>query len=190
MDHKGGQTLLIPLLTVSHIRGLLFPDFTLDFFWRPLRIAWIRRNTTAESPVVTPMERNVAITVFGDTEETEENTTAEVDNTLQISLIPKAMVERLRVSYEYEPSRYGPITDSRGRTHQPIGQTRLRWHKTGKPKSHPHVFHIVDGLTHSVVLGSTIMPEVRAADVGTLGLSNQTDGKICFHYHDLNLAVL
>ena len=147
---------------------------------RPFRIAWVRRDTIAESPVLTPMEKEVAITVFGDREETEESTIAEVDNALQVSLIPRAMVDRLRVSYVYEPSRYGSITDSRRRTHHPIGQTRLRLHRTGIPKSHPHVFHIVDEPTPNVVLGSTAVPKAKETDVGTLGLSKQADGNSVF----------
>ena len=100
-----------------------------------------------------------AITIFGDMKETEEDTVAEVDKILQISLISKAMVDRLRNSYEYEPSRYGPIMDSRGRSHHPVGQIKLRWHTTGKPKSYPQVFHIVEGLTPSVILGATAVPK-------------------------------
>ena len=179
--YKGDHELSIPMSRLSHFQGLLVPDFTLDFLLRHFRIGWARRDTMADSPVVTPTARNVAITVFGDTEETEEDTMAAVDNTLQISLISKAMVDRLRVSYKCEPSQHEPITDSTGRTHRPISQTKLRWHKSGKAKSHPHVFHIVDGLTPSVVLGATAVPSTRENDVGTLGLSKKTDGKRIFH---------
>ena len=150
----------------------------LGFFLRPFRIAWARRDTIAESPVVTPMETNAAITVFDDTNETEVSMMAEVDNALPISLISKATIDRLRVSYE--PSHHEPVTDSKKKTHHPIGQKKLRWHKIGKPKSHPHVFHIVDGLTPSVILGATAVPKAKENDVGTLGLSKQTEGKDAF----------
>ena len=129
-----------------------------------------------ENPVLTTGETSISITVFGDTEETEESTIAQVDNALQVSLISRAMVERLRVYYEYNPPRYGPITDSRNRTHRPVGETKLRWHRNGSPKSHPHVFRIVDGLTPDVILGATALPKGKENDVSTLGLSRQTDG--------------
>ena len=120
----------------------------------------ISSDEAGRSPIGDKVSTTVkkAIIVFGDTEETEEETVAEVDNVLQISLISKAMVGRLRQSHKHEPSQYGPVTDSRGRIHRPIDQIKLRWHSTGIPKSYPQLFHIVEGLTPSVILGATAVP--------------------------------
>ena len=115
----------------------------------------------------------VNITVFASEAQTEENTTAVVDNFLPVSLIAKDLVRRLQV--RYEEHRQGPVEDSQKRIHNPLGCVELHLHRSDVPKSRLETFYIVDSVK-TVVLRTAAVPEREESNVLTLGLEPQTEG--------------
>ena len=128
----------------------------------------------AESPVLTPMEENIDITLYGDVEEKEETIRARVDTGLAISIISKTLTEKLQV--KLKPSGQGPVTDSRGVTFSAVGETSLNWHRKDVPKTNEQTFFVVDLPGSFVIFGANALSLSKGFPIQTLGLKPQTDG--------------
>ena len=130
----------------------------------------------SDQPVLTSNESNIDIIVFGDTEEREESTNAKVDRDLPISIISRAMVERLGA--EPKPSQQGPVKDSKGKLYTPIGKVDLLWHRKTASRTNPQTFFVVDLSGIVVIFGANAIPPPpdSSSNIHTLGLNTQTDG--------------
>lgn len=115
----------------------------------------------------------IEITVFASEAQTEESTTALVDNSLPVSLIARGLVHRLNV--RYEEYRQSPVEDSQKELHNPQGHVELYLHRSDVPKSRLETFYIVDSVK-TVVLRTAAVPEKEESNVLTLGLEPQTEG--------------
>lgn len=94
---------------------------------------------------------SVYITIFSESEETEETLIAQADDILPISIISKVTLNKLEV--EYEQCSHGNVKDSRNKVYAPMGMVKLRWHKVEKAKSYPEDFYVVDIDTSFAILG-------------------------------------
>ena len=128
-----------------------------------------------ENPVLTSNESNIDVTIFGDTEEIEEATNADVDKALPISIISEGLVERLRA--EKLPCQRPPVQDSKGKKFSPIGQVNLLWHRKNVARTNPQKFFVVEMSGKDVIFGADVIPKDNAPDIHTLGLKPQTAGK-------------
>ena len=164
----------------SPVHSKTLPIFSLAIFPRLWRVFWIRRDTVSESPVLTPMESSIDITVFVDNDEKEESTRALVDPKLPSSIISKALVEKLQPGWR--PSQQPLIKDSQGKAYSPIGQVELNWHRKDVPKTNQQTFFVVDLPDTSVVFGANAVPPESGPPISALGLKPQTDGMTDYIY--------
>lgn len=128
----------------------------------------------AENPVLTSKEPDVDVVIFGNTFEIEESTNAQVDKALNISLISKAMIKRLRA--DPKPCHQGTLKDSTGKTYQPIGKVDLLWHRVTALRSNEQTFFVVDLSGPDVIFGADAITSEDPSNIHTLGLDNQNAG--------------
>ena len=124
--------------------------------------------------MLTSNESNIEITVFGDTEEREQSTNAEVDRDLPISIISRTMVERLQA--KIKPAQQGPVKDSKGNVYTPVGKVDLLWHRKMASRTNSQRFFVVDLSGLSVIFGANAIPPDSSSNIHTVGLKPQTDG--------------
>lgn len=130
----------------------LAPKLSLDNFPRCFQLLWLRQDTLIDNPALTSMDSDsVYITIFSESEETEETLIAQADDILPISIISKVTLNKLEV--EYEQCSHGNVKDSRNKVYAPMGMVKLRWHKVEKAKSYPEDFYVVDIDTSFAILG-------------------------------------
>lgn len=96
---------------------------------------------------------SVEITIFSESEDTEETLIAQADEILPISIISKVTLKNLEV--EYEQCSHGKVKDSRNKVYALMGMVKLRWHKVEKAKSYAEDFYVVDIDTSFAILGKT-----------------------------------
>ena len=128
----------------------------------------------SEQPVPTSNESSIEITVFGDTEEKEQSTNAKVDRGLPVSIISKAMIDRLQA--KPEPAQQGPVKDSKGKIYTPTGKVDLLWHRKTASRSNQQTFFVVDLSELVVILGANAIPPESSSRIHTVGLKTQTEG--------------
>ena len=130
----------------------------------------------SEQPGLTSNESNIAIIVFGDTEEKEQPTNAVVDRSLPVSIISKAMIEELQA--KPKPAQQDPVKDSKGKVYTPIGKVDLLWHRTTTSRTNQQTFFVVDLSGLVVIFGANAIPtpEDSSSNIRTVGLKTQTDG--------------
>ena len=118
---------------------------------------------------------SIEIVVFGDTEETEQLTNAKVDRGLPISIISRAMTERLRAKPKLTQKVL--IKDSKGKAYTLIGEVDLLWHRRTATRTNPQTFFVVDLSGLVVILGANAISPDSSSYINPVGLKTQTDGK-------------
>lgn len=137
------------------------------------RILWLRRDTSAESPVLMPMESSIDLNIYTDDLKVVNQDKVRVDETLKACMISKALVNRLEVPYTAVERK--SITDATSTVHSHIGIVELQWHKRTCAKTQVNMFDVIDSPSEWVIMGMNALLEDKN-DIKTLGLRKQTEG--------------
>ena len=160
--------------SLSSISG--YPNFSLARYPHFWRIFWLRRDTISDSPVLTPMEATIDLSIYTDKFKFFNQDQVPVDRSLEDCIISKAVVvNRLNVQYNPIPTR--SIKDATSNVHSLIGKVELQWHKKDTFKTQIHTFYVVDSMSEWVRMGMNAVPKAKEPDIDTLGLQKQTDGR-------------
>lgn len=117
-------------------------------------------------------ESCIDIVVFANTAQTEEATTAVVDNFVPVSLISTGLVHCLQV--RYEEHHRGPVQDSQKRRHVLLDYVELHLHRSDVSKSRSETFYVVESI-EAVVLRTAAVPRKEESNVLMFGLEPQIE---------------
>ena len=87
------------------------------------------------------------------------------------------MLDQLGISYG--ECHETLATDSDKKAHTILGKIDLRWHVSGKAKSFPETFFVVESMNPSVILGSraiSVLNQREEHEIHVLGLEKQSAG--------------